>query len=192
MAISSFSLVARERQLCVLTIRKGLKRFINMLVNHPILREDGALSVFLTEPAFEAWRKRVKVSSDEEFVSRPPMSAAEEMRIPGDITEKLGILRDRLPALLSSHQKLVTLAERSLGRMQAASADASRIALALHTIGEEMPACCHRAAAESQAACSLCVGVGRGLGSVAEGWSRVAEEGEKRVRLNLDMVLVRH
>ena len=152
-----------------------------MLVNHAVVGEDGALSVFLTEPAFEAWRKRVKVSSDEEFASRSPLSAAEEMRIPGDISEKLGILRDRLPAMLGSHQKLVTLAERSLARMQAASADASRIALALHTIGEELPACCHRAAGEGSAACSLCVGVGRGLGAVAEGWTREAEEGEKRV-----------
>ncbi len=157
--------------------RKGLKRFLNMLVNHPVTRDDGALNVFLTEPAFEAWRKRTKVSTDEESVSKR-LNSAEEMGIPADLDEKLGALRDHLPNLLASYQKLVVLAERSLGRLQAASADASRIALGLGTIAEEMPKCCFR---DADRGCSLCAGVGRGLNEVGESWTRVAEEGEKRV-----------
>ena len=145
-----------------------------MLVNHPVTKDDGALNVFLTEPAFEAWRKRTKVSMDEESTSKR-LDSAQEMGIPADLEEKLGVLRDHLPALLASYQKLVVLAERSLGRLQAASADASRIALGLGTIGEEVPKCCYREG------CSLCSGVGRGLGDIAESWTRVAEELERRV-----------
>lgn len=164
--------------------RKGLQRFLGMIVNHPILREDGALNVFLTEPNFEAWRKRVKVSTEEESANKR-LSRAEEMNIPADLDEKLGILRDHLPALMGSYQKLVLLAERSLGRLLASSADSSRFALGLHTVGEEMPRCCYRAGSGAAAGrCSLCDGVGRGLGEVAEAWTRVAEEGEKRVSVN--------
>lgn len=142
-------------------------------------RDDGALNVFLTEPSFEAWRKRTKVSTDEESASKK-LNPAQEMGIPSDLEEKLGVLRDHLPAVLASYQKLVTLAERSLARLQAASADASRIALSLHTVGEEMPSCCYRSVPGEQA-CSLCGGVGRGVGEVGESWTRTAEEGEKRV-----------
>lgn len=151
-----------------------------MIVNHPVLRGDGALKVFLTEPNFEAWRKRVKVSTDEESVNKR-LSKAEEMNIPADLDEKLGILRDHLPSLLGSYQKLVVLAERSLARLTAASADSSRIALGLHTVGEEMPRYCYRAGGGAGGRCSLCEGVGRGLGEVAESWTKVAEEGERRV-----------
>lgn len=28
-----------------------------MIVNHPVMKDDGALNVFLTEPNFEGWRK---------------------------------------------------------------------------------------------------------------------------------------
>jgi len=155
-----------------------LNRFINMLVNHPVTRDDGALNVFLTEPHFEAWRKRTKVSSDEESVSKR-LNTAQEMGIPSDLDEKLGVLRDHLPALLASYQKLVVLAERSLSRLQAASADASRIALGLNTISEEMPKCCFRGTGDR--GCTLCEGVGRGMGEIGDTWSKVAEENERRV-----------
>ncbi|KAK1922470.1 hypothetical protein DB88DRAFT_495217 [Papiliotrema laurentii] len=158
--------------------RKALKRFLNMVVNHPVTRDDGALNVFLTEHAFETWRKRTKVSTDEESVSKR-LNSAHEMGIPADLDEKLAVLRDHLPALLTSYQKLVVLAERSLGRLQAANADASRIALSLGTISEEMPRCCFRGA-EADRGCSLCTGVGRGMSEVGESWTRLAEEGEKR------------
>lgn len=150
-----------------------------MVVNHPVTRDDGALNVFLTEPNFEAWRKRTKVSTDEESASKK-LNSAQEMGIPADLDEKVRLLRDHLPAVLASYQKLVMLAERSLARLQAASADASRIALSLHTVAEEMPSCCYRIVPGGQT-CSLCGNVGRGLGEVGESWTRVAEEGEKRV-----------
>jgi sorting nexin-8 len=152
-----------------------------MIVNHPVTRDDGALNVFLTEPNFEAWRKRTKVSTDEESASKK-LNPAQEMGIPGDLEDMLRVLRDHLTAVLASYQKFVALAERSLARLQAALADASRMALSLHTVGEEMPSCCYRSIPGGQA-CALCGGVGRGLGEVGESWTRVSEEGEKRVRV---------
>ena len=158
--------------------RKALQRFLNMLVNHPVTRDDGALNVFLTESNFEAWRKRTKVSMDEESASKR-LNPAQEMAIPGDLEDKLEALRDTLPTLLNSYQKLVTIAERSLARLQAANADASRIALSLGTIAETLPKSCCRSAFGG---CPLCEGVGGGVGEIGERWTRLAEEGDKRVR----------
>ncbi|KAK8843408.1 hypothetical protein IAR55_007065 [Kwoniella newhampshirensis] len=161
------------------TRRKGLRRFINFVVNHPVMKDDGALNVFLTEPSFESWRKRTKVSTDEESLSKK-LNHAQEMSIPADLEEKLGVLRDHLPAILGSYQKLVVLAERGLGRLQAQAGDASRMALSVQSVGEEMRGCCYRCVAGATGGCSLCEGVGRGLGEVGESWTRVAEESEKR------------
>lgn len=159
--------------------RKALQRFLGMIVNHPVMKDDGALNVFLTEPAFESWRKRTKVSTDEESASKT-LTKAQEMAIPSDLEEKLGNLRDRLPALLSSYQKLVLVAERGLARLQASSADASRLALSIETVAEEMPKACYMCV-PGGTSCSLCHGVGRGLSTVGDHWSRVAEETEKQV-----------
>jgi sorting nexin-8 len=52
------------------------------------MRDDGALNVFMTEPNFEAWRKRVKVSTEEESSSKR-LTPAQEMAIPADLEEKL-------------------------------------------------------------------------------------------------------
>lgn len=163
-----------------------------MIVNHPVLRVDGALSVFLTETNFEAWRKRVKVSTEEESSSKS-LSAAQISNIPSDLDEKLGTLRDNLPSLLSSYQKLVLLAEKSLIRLQTQSADCNRFALCLRTAEESITRCCYRNTSTGESGengirggsggegCSLCAGVSRGVGEVAEGWTKVAEAGEKRV-----------
>lgn len=50
--------------------------------------EDGILSVFLNEPAFEEWRKHTIVSLDEEAMSKR-VDHVEEMAIPSDLEDKL-------------------------------------------------------------------------------------------------------
>lgn len=56
--------------------------------NHPVIKDDGVLSVFLTEPSFDQWRKHSTVSLDEESVSKR-IDSVEEMTIPRDLDEKL-------------------------------------------------------------------------------------------------------
>ncbi|WRT68941.1 uncharacterized protein IL334_005923 [Kwoniella shivajii] len=160
--------------------RKALRRFINFVVNHPVLKDDGALNVFLTEPSFESWRKRTKVSTEEESSSKK-LNPAQEMAIPSDLDEKLGILRGNLPVILGSYQKLVVLAERGLARLQVHSGDSSRIAMSLQSIGETINKSCFRCLPENNQGCSLCQGVSNGLGEIGESWTRAAEEDEKRV-----------
>ncbi|KAK4684468.1 sorting nexin-8, partial [Tremellales sp. Uapishka_1] len=153
--------------------RKGLQRFISTLVNHPVMKDDGALNVFLTEPNFEAWRKRTNVSTEEESASKK-LNPAQEMSIPADLEEKLSVLRTHLPTLLLSYQKMVALAERSLARIQASSADSSRFALSLATLSETIPQSCHKKN------CGLCSSLASGLGAIGDSWTKVAEISEKR------------
>lgn len=56
--------------------------------NHPIIKDDGLLSVFLIEPSFDEWRKRSSISLDEESVSKR-VDRTEEMSIPSDLEEKI-------------------------------------------------------------------------------------------------------
>lgn len=56
--------------------------------NHPVIKEDGLLAVFLTEPSFETWRKHTSVSLDEESASKR-VDRLEEMSIPSDLEDKL-------------------------------------------------------------------------------------------------------
>lgn len=56
--------------------------------NHPIIKEDGLLAVFLTEPSFETWRKHSAVTLEEESVSKR-VDRIEEMSIPSDLEDKL-------------------------------------------------------------------------------------------------------
>ncbi|WVQ81437.1 hypothetical protein IAT38_003561 [Cryptococcus sp. DSM 104549] len=168
--------------------RKALRRFLSFTTNHPVISTDGALNVFLTEPSFESWRKRTTVSTDEESLSKK-LTTAQEMSIPSDLEEKLGNVRDHLPAVLGHYQRLVVLAERACARVVAQAGDASRVAMAVQSVGELVPRCCFRAAGaagEAGGGCSLCEGVGRGFGEVGESWARIAEENEKRAQVLLN------
>ena len=56
--------------------------------NHPIIKDDGLLSKFLTEPSFESWRRQTSISYEEESVSKR-VDRVEEMSIPSDLEDKL-------------------------------------------------------------------------------------------------------
>ena len=49
-----------------------------------MIKDDGLLAVFLTEPSFETWRKHSSVSVEEESASKR-IDRIEEMAIPSDL-----------------------------------------------------------------------------------------------------------
>ncbi|PCH44336.1 hypothetical protein WOLCODRAFT_138943 [Wolfiporia cocos MD-104 SS10] len=106
--------------------RKGLARFLNFVIDHPVIKEDGVLAVFLTEPSFEAWRKHTSISYDEESVSKR-IDRVEEMSIPSDLEEKLAVVRNKISFLIEHWQKICMLAERIIRRREA---EAVRLPLA--------------------------------------------------------------
>ncbi|KAH9840265.1 uncharacterized protein C8Q71DRAFT_484009 [Rhodofomes roseus] len=98
--------------------RKGLARFLNFIVNHPIIKDDGVLAVFLTEPSFEAWRKHTSISYEEESASKR-VDRVEEMGIPSDLNEKLNFVRGKVGYLIEHWQRICMLAERIIRRREA-------------------------------------------------------------------------
>ncbi|KAF8892286.1 hypothetical protein BD779DRAFT_1610403 [Infundibulicybe gibba] len=100
--------------------RRGLARSLSFVINHPIIKEDGLLAVFLTEPAFETWRKHTPISLDEESASKR-VDRIEEMSIPSDLEDKLATVRARLNSLIEQWQRICILAERIIKRREAAA-----------------------------------------------------------------------
>lgn len=61
---------------------------LTLYSNHPVIKEDGVLAVFLTEPSFENWRKHNAILYEEESASKR-IERVEEMAIPSDLEAKL-------------------------------------------------------------------------------------------------------
>ncbi|KAG8911496.1 Sorting nexin mvp1 [Tulasnella sp. 417] len=142
--------------------RRGLARWINFVVNHPILAADGVLLAFLTEPSFEAWKKHSSaISYDEESVSKR-VDRVEEMSIPADLDEKMNVLRNKLPDLIEQWTRICAIAERIWRRREAVAADMSRLNLSLSALTEQNHACWHQPDAQ-EGSCDLFDGVRLGM-----------------------------
>ena len=58
------------------------------MVNHPTLKADHLVQVFLHETHLESWRKSTPISLEEEGKGKV-LSEREEMEVPGDLEDKL-------------------------------------------------------------------------------------------------------
>jgi len=157
-------------------------RFLNFVINHPILKEDGVLAVFLTEPNLEAWRKHTSVSLEEEYVSKR-LDPVEEMSIPSDLNDKLGVVRNKIGQLIEQWQKICILAERLIKRREAAAADMSRLTMTLDALNE-VNAQCWRGEE-----CELCMGVRDGVQHVSKHIRDQADEAEQRTQQSMTYTL---
>ncbi|TRM65617.1 hypothetical protein BD626DRAFT_398892 [Schizophyllum amplum] len=119
--------------------RRGLARALNFVVNHPVIKDDALLGVFLTEPLFETWRKQNSVSLDEESATKR-VDRVEEMSIPADLDDKLALVRGQVPPLIEHWQRACILAERIIKRREAAAVRTSRLRRAFHIPAHLLPA----------------------------------------------------
>ncbi|KAK0188954.1 hypothetical protein F5146DRAFT_1057356 [Armillaria mellea] len=86
----------------------------------PVIKEDGVLAVFLTEPSLEEWRKHNSMVLDEESASKR-VDKVEEMAIPSDLEDKIAIVRGKVNPLIEQWQRICILAERIIKRREAAA-----------------------------------------------------------------------
>uniref|UniRef100_D8Q1I6 Sorting nexin MVP1 n=1 Tax=Schizophyllum commune (strain H4-8 / FGSC 9210) TaxID=578458 RepID=D8Q1I6_SCHCM len=119
--------------------RRGLARVLNFIVNHPVIKDDALLGVFLTEPSFEVWRKQNSVTLDEESASKR-VDRVEEMAIPSDLEDKLSHVRAQVPLLIEHWQRACILAERIVKKREAAAVRTSSLRRALHIPAHLLPA----------------------------------------------------
>ncbi|KAG8974604.1 Sorting nexin mvp1 [Tulasnella sp. 425] len=142
--------------------RRGLVRWINFVVNHPILAADGVLLAFLTEQSFENWKKHSSaISYEEESVSKR-IDRVEEMSIPADLEEKMNVLRSKLPDLIEQWTRICAIAERIWRRREAVASDLSRLNLSLSALTEQNHSCWHQPDAQ-EGSCDLFDGVRLGV-----------------------------
>ncbi|ORY92624.1 hypothetical protein BCR35DRAFT_298091 [Leucosporidium creatinivorum] len=92
--------------------RMGLKRFLGFCVNHPVLKEDGLVKVFLEEQEdLSTYRSRTSITLEEESLSRV-LTPSEEMSIPSDLSTKLTSFHSRLPSLIEHWTRITSIADR--------------------------------------------------------------------------------
>ncbi|KAG8742768.1 Sorting nexin mvp1 [Ceratobasidium sp. 414] len=174
-------------------LRRGLARFLNFALNHPVLSQDGLLSVFLTEPHLETWRKQNTISLEEESQSKR-IERVEEMSVPSDCEEKLAAVRRKLPGLVDHWTRISVIAERLVKRQEGAAADLTRLTMTLNSLAEHNSSCSVRG--ENDDTCDLCAGVRTGMGRMAVRTGGLGEEMDGRSQRDLYLafqaLFVRH
>jgi hypothetical protein len=68
--------------------RRSLQRYLNFVANHPTLKADHLVQVFLSEPNLEVWRKNKPIALDEEGKGKR-LTDREEQSIPDDSDQRL-------------------------------------------------------------------------------------------------------
>jgi hypothetical protein len=117
--------------------RKGLSRFINAIIRHPILRQDDIVNRFLTEPSeLSAWRKQNPPNLDEEFKRKRGNARELDDMIPGNLDEQLTKARKRVTAGINHYINLCFIMERMIRRMHGQATDFSRYSIALNSLAE--------------------------------------------------------
>lgn len=95
--------------------RRGLARFINCIVRHPVLKNDEEVITFLTEQTeFVAWRRAKTPCVNEEFVRVNPQTEDLESFIPKDLDDRIDLLKKRLPQSIEKYNTLCSIMDRAI------------------------------------------------------------------------------
>lgn len=116
--------------------RRGLIRFTNALVRHPVLSQEQLVVMFLTVPTeLSVWRKQATVSVQDEFTGRvlPPDL---EDSLPPTLTETLDTARNGIKRSAEIYINLCMLLERLAKRNEGLAADNLRFSLTLQSLTE--------------------------------------------------------
>ncbi|KAF2863215.1 sorting nexin mvp1 [Piedraia hortae CBS 480.64] len=111
--------------------RRGLVRFMNSLVRHPVLKGEQLVVMFLTVPReLGVWRKQATISVQDEFVSRSLDPALEQSLSP-NLTETFDSVRAGVKRSAELYINLCTVTERLCKRKEALAGEYGRFALNL-------------------------------------------------------------
>ncbi|KAF2453129.1 sorting nexin mvp1 [Lineolata rhizophorae] len=116
--------------------RRGLARFLNALVRHPILSQEQLVIMFLTVPTeLAVWRKQASISVQEEFAGKllPP---GLEDSLPPTLGELFDTVRSGVRRSAEVYINLCTLVERLTKRKEGIAADNLRFATILGTLAD--------------------------------------------------------
>ncbi|MCJ1401195.1 Sorting nexin mvp1 [Xylographa trunciseda] len=117
--------------------RRGLVRFTNALVRHPVLSQEQLVVMFLTVPTeLAVWRKQATISVQEEFAGKSLPPGLEDS-LPTNINDTFDTVRAGVKRSAETYIALCNLMERLAKRNQGVAADYLRFSTALKTLTDE-------------------------------------------------------
>ncbi|KAG9327731.1 hypothetical protein KVV02_000177 [Mortierella alpina] len=155
---------------------RGLTRFMNALVRHPVLRSDPLVVSFLTEPVELAlWRKDVVISTDDEFTTRLPISESLAKQVPMTLDLELESVKKRLPSSIEYYRNMVNVLDRIQKRAEANAADYTRFSLSMSALAD-----CERKCHIED--CYNCGQLSQGYGKISAHFNKTANLVEDQAR----------
>ncbi|ATZ52304.1 Bcmvp1 [Botrytis cinerea B05.10] len=116
--------------------RRGLARFSNALVRHPVLSQEQLVIMFLTVPTHQelaVWRKQATISVQEEFVGRPLPPGLEDS-LPPTLNDLFAQTRTGIRRSAEAYVNMCNLMDRLAKRNEGLAADHLRMALCLQSL----------------------------------------------------------
>jgi len=116
--------------------RRGLARFLNALVRHPVLSQEQLVIMFLTVPTeLAVWRKQATISVQDEFAGRPLPPGLEDS-LPPTLEELFARTRAGVRRSAELYITVCNLMDRLVKRSEGVAADHARVALSLVSLTE--------------------------------------------------------
>ena len=119
--------------------RRGLVRFSNALVRHPVLSQEQLVVMFLTVPTeLAVWRKQATISVQEEFIGKTLPPGLEDS-LPLNLQETFDTVRAGVKKSSETYIGLCSLLERLTKRNQGLASDYLRFSTSLQGLLEDSP-----------------------------------------------------
>ncbi|EGX87983.1 sorting nexin Mvp1 [Cordyceps militaris CM01] len=116
--------------------RRGLSRFINALVRHPILSQEQLVVMFLTVPTeLAVWRKQATISVQDEFSERVLAPGLEDSLSP-TLEELFTKTRSGIVRSAELYIAVCNIMDRLVKRTEGVAADHARVAMSLSSLTE--------------------------------------------------------
>jgi len=116
--------------------RRGLARYLNAVVRHPILGQEQLVVMFLTVPTeLSVWRKQATISVTDEFSDRALPPGLEES-LPQSLAELFDRTRQGVRRSADLYIAACNLLDRLVKRTEGVAADHGRLALSLASLIE--------------------------------------------------------
>ncbi|KAL2123716.1 hypothetical protein VTJ04DRAFT_81 [Mycothermus thermophilus] len=116
--------------------RRGLARFLNSLVRHPVLSQEQLVIMFLTVPTeLSVWRKQATISVQDEFTGRPLPPGLEDS-LPPSLEDLFARTRAGVKRSAELYIGICNLMDRLVKRTEGVAADHARLALSLISLAE--------------------------------------------------------
>ncbi|KAF4632827.1 hypothetical protein G7Y89_g5299 [Cudoniella acicularis] len=114
--------------------RRGLARFANALVRHPVLSQEQLVIMFLTVPTeLAVWRKQATISVQEEFAGKSLPPGLEDS-LPPTLNELFDTTRTGVRRSADIYINLCNLVDRLAKRNEGLAADKLRLSISLQSL----------------------------------------------------------